>query len=99
MRSHHSDTDCRLATGDCKKHIYVWDVEAGKDKAKWRNWNVDKVPFSSHKDSNSVLIISQNIIGKALSEMTVKLAQQFPHKRFIYKLHPKQFHSWKKDLI
>ena len=35
----------RFASGDCKKHIYMWEpTQDGK-------WNVDKVPFKGHTDS------------------------------------------------
>lgn len=43
----------RLATGDCKKHIYVWDPqEAG--------WAVDAMPFRGHTDSVEDLAWSPN---------------------------------------
>jgi ribosome assembly protein RRB1 len=35
----------RLASGDCRKRIHVWEKAAGSD------WVVDKVPFSGHTDS------------------------------------------------
>lgn len=41
-------TPGRLATGDCKRNIYVWDATSGKGSAAW---NVDKVPYTAHFDS------------------------------------------------
>jgi len=35
----------RLATGDCKKHIYVWHPGPGG------TWAVDNVPYSAHEES------------------------------------------------
>lgn len=38
-------TPGRIVTGDCKKHIYVWNPQSSG------SWNVDKVPYKGHTDS------------------------------------------------
>lgn len=47
--------------------------------------------------NKTILFISSYRVGKKLSELAIKLKEEFKEYNFIYKLHPEEFLVWKKE--
>jgi len=67
----------RLITGDCSKHIYLWDAHEG-------SWVVDKVPFNGHTDSVEDLQFSPNepnVFASCSVDKTIRIWDTRERKR------------------
>ena len=87
----------RLATGDCKSHIYVWDAETGGAK-----WNVDKVPLSAHSDSVEDLQWSPteaHVLASCSVDNTVRIwdTRRKRHVKFVAHDDDVNVISWNKN--
>lgn len=61
----------RFITGDCKKHIYVWEPNEGTG-----SWAVDKVPFTGHSASVEDLQwspVEATVFSSCSADGTVKI--------------------------
>jgi len=54
---------------------------------------------SVEKKINEILFISQDIIGKKLSKIAYKFAENNKDYNIIYKLHPKEYKIWEKEYL
>eukprot|EP00744_Colponema_vietnamica_P008981 GILI01012790.1.p1 GENE.GILI01012790.1~~GILI01012790.1.p1 ORF type:complete len:507 (-),score=175.73 GILI01012790.1:234-1754(-) len=73
----------RLVTGDCQKHIYLWEPQEG-------GWNVDKVPFSGHADSVEDLQFSPteaNVFASCSVDQTVRIWDTRTKKNSMLQVH------------
>jgi len=58
-----------------------------------------KKNVSPQRVKNQIIVLSQNVLGRKLFDLSIYLSKKLPSFRVIYKLHPKQYFNWKKELL
>jgi hypothetical protein len=53
--------------------------------------------YDNIKSTEQVVFISQSIIGEKLSQFAATLAENDEKHRIVYKLHPKEYDTWKEE--
>jgi hypothetical protein len=57
-----------------------------------------KIWLDQNKNKKQVLFLSQRVIGDGLSKIALDTAKKLPDYMVVYKLHPKQYYSWREEM-